>query len=108
VRIPPDKRLRREGQDLYVDLPVTPWEAALGASVEVPTLEGRHRVKVPAGSSSDRRLRLREQGMPDSRGRRGDLYAVVKIVVPKRLTREERELFERLAEVSHFNPRERS
>jgi curved DNA-binding protein len=108
VRIRPDKRFRREGQDLYVDLPVTPWEAALGASVEVPTLEGRHRVKVPAGSSSDRRLRLREQGMPDSRGRRGDLYAVVKIVAPKRLTREERELFERLAEVSHFNPRERS
>jgi len=106
VRIRPDKRFRREGQDLYVDVPVTPWEAALGASVDVPTLEGSRKVKVPAGSSSDRQLRLRGQGMASGSDRRGDLYAVVKIRVPKRLTAEERELFERLAEVSSFNPRE--
>ena len=106
VRIRPDRRFRREGDDLYVDLPVTPWEAALGASVDVPTLEGPRQVKVPPGSSSGRRLRLRGQGWPRSGGARGDLYAVVKIEVPKRLSPEERELFERLAEVSSFNPRQ--
>jgi curved DNA-binding protein len=93
------------GQDLEVDLPVAPWEAALGASVQAPTLEGPARVRVPAGSSSGRRLRLRGQGMPGRNGERGDLYAVVRIVVPRRLSDEERDLFQRLADVSDFDPR---
>ena len=80
--------------------PVSPWEAALGAQVEVPTLRGTARVRVPAGSSTGRRLRLRGEGMPG-----GDLYATVQVVVPRRLSQEERELFERLAEVSNFDPR---
>jgi curved DNA-binding protein len=105
VRIRPHPRFRVEGRDLYTDLPVTPWEAALGAEVPVQTLDGTARVKVPPGSSSGRRLRLRGQGLPDPGGRNGDLYAVVQIHVPKRLTSEERELFERLAEVSSFDPR---
>jgi curved DNA-binding protein len=105
VRLRPHPRFGVEGRDLYVDLPVAPWEAALGARVEVPTLDGTSRVKVPAGSSSGRRLRLKGQGMPGPRGEKGDLYATVKIVVPKKLTRDERELFERLAEVSAFDPR---
>jgi curved DNA-binding protein len=106
VRIRPHPRFRLEGRDLYVDLPVAPWEAALGATVEVPTLTGTARAKVPAGSSSGRKLRLRGQGMPGPKGGHGDLYAVVKIEVPKTLTNEERELWERLAAVSNFNPRE--
>jgi curved DNA-binding protein len=105
VRLRPHPRFRREGRDLFVDLPVTPWEAALGASVEVPTLTGTRRVKVPAGSSSGRRLRLRGAGMPGPRHEHGDLYAVVKVMVPKKPSAQERELFERLAEVSTFNPR---
>jgi curved DNA-binding protein len=105
VRLLPHPRFRLEGRDLYVDLPVSPWEAVLGASVEVPTLDGTARVQVPAGSSTGRKLRLRGEGMPDRQGRRGDLYAVLEIHVPKRLTGEERELFERLAEVSKFDPR---
>jgi curved DNA-binding protein len=100
VRIRPDKRFRVEGRDVYTDLAVTAWEAALGATVEVETLDGTAQVKVPAGSSSGRRLRLRGQGLGG-----GDLYAVVQIHVPKRLKRRERELFEQLAEVSDFNPR---
>jgi curved DNA-binding protein len=107
VRLKPDPRFRVEGRDLFTDLPVTASEAALGAEVEVPTLAGgTARVKVPAGSSCGRTLRLKGEGMPGPRGQKGDLYASVKIEVPKRLTSEERELFERLAEVSKFNPRE--
>ena len=100
VRIRPDKRFRVEGRDVYTDVPVTPWEAALGARVEVETLDGTAQVKVPPGSSSGRKLRLRGEGLGG-----GDLYAVVQIHVPKRLEPRERELFEQLAEVSDFNPR---
>jgi curved DNA-binding protein len=105
VRLKPHKRFRLEGRDLYVDLPVAPWEAVLGATVEVPTLSGSARAKVPAGSSSGRKLRLRGQGMPGPKGGHGDLYAVVKIEVPKKLSDEERELWEKLADVSDFDPR---
>jgi len=107
VRIKPHPRFRLEGRDLYVDLPITPWEGVLGASVEVPTLDGKKRVKVPPGSSTGRKLRLRGEGFPGPRGGRGDLYAVLKVEVPKKPTAEERELFERLAQVSKFNPREK-
>ncbi len=105
VRLKPHPRFRVEGRDLYVDLPVAPWEAALGAEVPVPTLEGDARVKVPPGSSSGRRLRLRGQGLPGTNGSSGDLYAVVEIHVPKRLGKRQRELFEQLAETSNFDPR---
>ena len=106
IRLRPHSRFRVDGADLYVDLPVSPWEAALGAEVPVPTLDGNARVKVPPGSSSGRKLRLRGQGMPGSAGRPpGDLYAVVTIAVPKKLTRKERDLFERLASASKFDPR---
>jgi curved DNA-binding protein len=88
-----------------VDVPVAPWEAALGATIEVPTLTGSSRVRLPAGSSSGRRLRVRGQGWPDRDGRRGDLYARVQIMVPASLGDHERELFEQLAAASSFDPR---
>jgi curved DNA-binding protein len=102
VHIRSDPRFRIDGNDLYTDVAVAPWEAALGAEVEVPTLEGTSRVKVPAGSSCGRKLRLRGQGLGD-----GDLYATVQVKVPKDLTSRERELFEELARTSKFNPRRR-
>jgi curved DNA-binding protein len=105
VRLEPDDRFRLEGRDVYVTVPISPWEAVLGASVTVPTLDGTKEVRVPPGSSTGRKLRLRGQGMPGARGAHGDLYAVVEIHVPKRPSRQERELFEKLAEVSKFNPR---
>jgi curved DNA-binding protein len=105
VRILPHPRLRLEGRDLHVDVPVAPWEAALGAEVDVPTLDGTARVRVPAGSSSGRRLRLRGQGFPGPRGGRGDLYATVRIVIPAQLSERERELFAQLAAASKFDPR---
>jgi curved DNA-binding protein len=108
VRIRPHPRFRVEGRDLYTDLPVTVSEAALGARVEVQTLTGRAKVRVPAGSSCGRRLRLKGEGLPAGDGKPGDLYATVQIRVPKNLTDDERELFERLAAVSTFDPRKGS
>ncbi|MBT2388776.1 DnaJ domain-containing protein [Streptomyces sp. ISL-1] len=105
VKIKPDSRFRLEGRDIHVVLPVTPWEAALGATVPVPTPGGTAKVTVPGGSSSGRRLRLRGEGMPNPRGANGDLYAEVRIMVPPKLTDRERELFEELATVSTFDPR---
>ena len=105
VRIAPHRRYRLEGRDIYADLPLTPWEAALGASVPVETPGGAATVTVPAGTSSGRRLRLRGRGMPNARGKPGDFYATAKIAVPKKLTAEERRLFEELAGTSKFDPR---
>jgi curved DNA-binding protein len=105
VQVERHPRLRLDGRDLYVELPVTPWEAALGAEATVPTLGGSARVRVPAGSSTGSRLRLRGQGFPGPRGGHGDLYATVKVMVPKHLTKRERDLFEQLAAASSFDPR---
>jgi curved DNA-binding protein len=105
VRILPHPRYRLDGRDIHVELPVTPWEAALGADVPVDTPGGEAKVKVPAGSSSGRRLRLRGQGMPNPRGQPGNLYAEVRIMVPPRLGRRERQLLEELATASSFDPR---
>ncbi|USX53792.1 DnaJ C-terminal domain-containing protein [Lentzea sp. HUAS12] len=105
VRIAPHPRYRLEGRTIVVDLPVTPWEAALGATVPITTPGGEAKVRVVPGSSSGRRLRLRGEGMPNPRGKDGDLHAVVKVMVPKSLGKRERELFEELAAVSDFDPR---
>lgn len=105
VHLRPHPRFRREGEDLYTDLRVAPWEAALGATVPVSTLGGTAQVRVPAGSSSGRRLRLRGRGLPQRGGGRGDLYAVVQIAVPRQPSDRERELYEELAEASNFDAR---
>ncbi len=105
IRIAWHPRYRVEGRDLYVDLPLAPWEAALGTSVVVETPGGETKVKVPAGTSTGRRLRLRGRGLPHHRGRPGDLFAEAKIMVPGKLSHEERQLFEQLAATSTFDPR---
>lgn len=107
VRLQPDPRFRVEGKDIVVQLRLAPWEAALGATVPVPTPGGDTKVTVPAGSSTGRRVRVRGEGMPNPRGRPGDLHAEVTIVVPPKLTRRERELFSELASASRFDPRRR-
>ena len=103
VRLAPHQRFRVIGRDIYVDLPVTPWEAALGVTAPIETPGGDAKVKVPAGTSTGRRLRLRGRGMPGSSP--GDLYAEIRIMVPPKLTPDERRLFEELATVSTFDPR---
>jgi curved DNA-binding protein len=107
VRIAPDRRYRVEGRDVYTDLPLAPWEGALGATVPVDTPGGEAKVTVPPATSSGRRIRLRGRGLPNPRGTPGDLYAVATLRVPDRLTDEERRLFEQLASVSAFDPRRR-
>jgi curved DNA-binding protein len=105
VRIARHPQFRLDGRDLIVDLPVSPWEAALGATVAIHTPGGEAKVKVPAGSSTGRRLRLRGEGMPNPHGKPGDLYAEIKIAVPRKVTGRERELFQQLAAESTFDPR---
>jgi curved DNA-binding protein len=105
VRLRQHPRYRVEGRDLHVYLPLTPWEAALGASVAVDTPGGEAKVRVKDGTSSGKRLRLKGRGMPNPKGSAGDLYAEVRIMVPATLTDEERRLFEQLATTSTFDPR---
>lgn len=100
----PHPRYRVQGKDLVFDLPLAPWEAALGADVRVPTLDGDVVLTVPPGSHSGRKLRLRGRGL-GSGDKRGDLYALVAIDVPGTLTAREKELFEALAKESRFDPR---
>ena len=92
--------------DVMLELPVAPWEAALGAKVSVPTLDGTVEMTVPPGSQGGQRLRLRGQGLPQQDGRRGDLYVRLKVVIPPKLTPAERELFEKLAATSRFQARD--
>ncbi len=106
VRLAPHPRFRvLEEHDLELELPVTPSEAALGAKVSVPLLEGQATLTVPPGTSSGTRLRLRGQGLPRRDGSRGDLFAVAQIAVPAELGPEERELYVKLERVSRFRPR---
>ncbi len=107
IRVRPHRIFRREGRDVYFDLPVTVREATLGARVKVPTLEGWVMLTVPAGSDSGARLRLRGKGVSDpSGGASGDLYAVVQIRVPRDLSPEARTAFEALAEHESADLRE--
>jgi curved DNA-binding protein len=101
-----DDRFRHEGRDLYTEIPVTPWEAALGATVTVATLAGDVTVKVPPGTSGGQKLRLRGKGLPNPHGEDGDLYGEIRIAIPKALTKKEKDAWENLAKVSLFNPRE--
>jgi curved DNA-binding protein len=105
VRLAPDPVFRADGRDLERDIAVSPWEAALGAEIPIGTLDGTVQTKLPAGTNSGRRLRLRGQGLPDRRGQRGDLYARVRIEVPRTLSERERALWEELRQVSAFDPR---
>jgi curved DNA-binding protein len=107
VRVAPHPRFRLEGRNVHVDLPVSPWEAALGTAVSVATPGGDVQMRVPPGSSCGRRLRLRHRGMPNPRGDPGDLLAEVQIKVPRSLSDDERRLFEELAKTSTFDPRRR-
>ena len=105
VEILPHPTFRLEDRDLYTTVPVTPWEAALGAEVRLATLDGAVNVKIPAGSSSGRKIRLKGKGFPAPRSSPGDLYAEISIRVPQTLSAEEKALFEQLANVSRFTPR---
>ena len=105
VKLQPHPVFKVSGDDLYTEVPVTPWEAVLGAKILVPTLDGMAEVSLPPGAQTGQKLRLRGQGLTRRRGGRGDQYVELKIVVPPRPTAAERKLFEQLARESKFNPR---
>jgi len=107
IALEPHPLYRASGHDLEVEVPLAPWEAALGAQVDVPTLEGRVSMKVPPGSKGGQKLRLAGKGLPRPGGGAGDLYAQLNIVVPATLTERERKLFEELRDASRFDPRSR-
>ena len=92
----PDARYRIAGDDIEMDLPLWPWQAMLGSEVRIDTPEGPVNLKVPAGTQSGRRLRLRERGLPRKGGPRGDLYAIPTIVIPEKPSAAEREAYEAL------------
>ncbi len=104
VKLLPHHLFKVKGNDLILDLPVTPWEAALGSKVSVPTLDGRIELKIPPGTSSGQKLRIKGKGL--GRGtKKGDFYVRIQIKVPKNLSPREKELYEELKNVSNFNPR---
>jgi curved DNA-binding protein len=105
VAFQPHPLYRPEGKDIYADLPVSPWEAALGAELSVPTLGGEVKMKIPAGSQTGTRLRLKGRGLPGNPP--GDHYVVLQVILPKPETEAAREAYRRLAETMPFNPRRR-
>lgn len=105
VRLKPHARFRVSGHDLLIDVPVAPWEAALGAQIDIPTLDSKLRLTVKPGAQSGQKLRLKGKGLPLRSGGSGDLIAILQIVVPSELGDEERGLFEGLQRSSKFNPR---
>jgi molecular chaperone DnaJ len=108
VDVEPSPLYERRGSDLVLDVPVTYAEAALGASVDIPTPEGPVSLKVPSGTESGKLLRVKGRGAPHLKGNgRGDLLARVKVTVPKKLTKAEREALESYQRVSREEPRER-
>ena len=105
VRLAQHPRYAVIDHNLIVRLPVAPWEAALGAKVDLQLPDGSIKLAVPPGSQSGGKLRVRGRGLPKKDGDRGDVLAELKVVVPTKLSDSEREIFEKLASVSRFNPR---
>lgn len=105
INIENSKPFKLFSSDLYTDLLLTPWEAALGARTNVQTIDGETTIYIPQGMESGEKIKIPNKGYKDGKGGRGDLVAEIKIVVPKKLTEEENNLFEKLKEVSKFSPR---
>ena len=105
IRLRPHPVFTVSGDNLEIELPITPWEAVLGTKVQVPTIEGSVEMSIPAGAQTGAKLRLRGQGLNKRGGGRGDQYVRLKIVTPRSVTEEERRLYEELRRVSNFNPR---
>jgi curved DNA-binding protein len=105
VEIEPHPVFELKGRDIYMNVPVSPWEAVLGSEVRLTTLSGNVDLKIPPGTQCAQKLRLRGKGMPNQKGTPGDLYGTVVIKVPTHPSEKERELFEELKKSSGFDPR---
>ncbi|MGI6456147.1 MAG: DnaJ C-terminal domain-containing protein [bacterium] len=100
VKLVPHPLYKVDGSDLETQVHVEPWQAALGSHIQIQTLDGPVTTRLPAGTSSGKRLRLRGKGLPKKGGTRGDLYARIQITVPKNLTDEQRRVYEELKRIS--------
>ena len=105
INIKNDKKFKLQGYDMYTDLLITPWEAALGTRVNIQSIDEETKVYIPQGVQSGEKIRIPSKGYKDGKGSRGDLIAEVKIMVPNKLTQEEKKIFEELNNISTFNPR---
>lgn len=105
VEFEPHPFYRVEGRDIYLNLPITPWEAALGGNVAIPTLGGKVDMKIPAGSQSGKKLRLKGRGLPGKLA--GDQYVILQIETPPIKTEADRALFQRMQDEMNFDPRRR-
>jgi len=105
VAITPHAHYRLENKDIYLDLPISPWEAALGAKVTVPTLAGKINLKVPAGAKSGQKMRLKGRGLANKK-EAGDQFVVLQIMTPPADTDDAKQLYQQMAEEFSFNPRE--
>ncbi len=105
IHIENSKKYRLQGYDIYTDLYLTPYEAVLGTRVKIETIEDTTNVYVPQGMISGEKIRIPQKGYKDGKGGRGDLVAEVKIVVPKKPSEEEIELYKKLKEITKFEPR---
>jgi curved DNA-binding protein len=106
IDVSPHAFFRIEGSDIFCQLPITPSEAVLGGSVEVPTLDGLVKMSIPPGVRSGQRLRMANKGYPNSDGTRGDQIVEIQVSIPKELSDQERELYQKLRQSETFNPRQ--
>ena len=106
INIEDGKKYKLRGKDLYTTIPITPWEAALGAKAKVNSIdETKTQIYIPNGIQSGETIEIPQKGYKTPNGERGKLIAQIKIVVPEKLTKEETDMFKRLKEISKFNPR---
>lgn len=105
VKVQDDNKFKLKGCDLYTDLLLTPWEAALGTRAMVQSIDDETKVYIPQGIQSGEKIRIPNKGYQINKDTRGDLVAEIKIVVPKQLSQEEEKIFKKLNEISEFNPR---
>ena len=105
IKIDNDPKFKLSGCDIYTDLLLTPWEAALGTRALVESIDDETKVYIPQGIQSGEKIRIPNKGYKSGKDTRGDLIAEVKVMVPKQLTEEEKEMYQKLSEISSFNPR---
>ncbi len=107
IDIEDNNNFKLYGSDLCTDLKLSPWEAALGTKVDIPTIDGDTKIYIPQGIQTGEKIKIPNKGYKDGKGGRGELIAEVKIMVPKKLELDEEEMFKKLKEMSNFNPRGR-
>ena len=105
INIKEDSKYKLKGFDLYTDLKISPWEAILGAKIEIPTIDANTSIYIPQGVQTGELIKIPEKGFKNAKGGRGDLYAEIKIMVPSQITKKEEKIFKELSELSKFNPR---